>query len=247
MASVLGRPDPVVLNDVPLEIDPAEVRAFQGYKPVLHLPPDELAAQLEAARVKVARLIVPGIAYRTVGVTQAGLDHLGLEGGVRLAIPGIRRHWGLVEAVTAAVVTIGPVAERTVRARREAGDEIEATLLDSAGSAAVECLAEWTNDHLCELGVAAGLRVTNRISPGLAGWALDGQASLLDLVPAAAIGVGWLTDGFLVPGKSIGLLVGIGRTARVDHYFGQCRRCWVEHCPWRRTLPVARVDRRGKH
>jgi hypothetical protein len=124
---------------------------------------------------------------------------------------------------------------------------VGATLLDSAGSAAVECLAEWTNDHLCELGVAAGLRVTNRISPGLAGWALDGQATLLKLVPAHAIGVRWLTDGSLVPVKSIGLLVGIGRIARVDHYFGQCRRCWAEPCPWRRAPAVARVDRRGKH
>jgi hypothetical protein len=237
----------VVLHDVALEIDPVEARAFQGYKPSLGLAPDELAARLEAARAEITDLVVPRVAYRTVGVTDAGPDHLGLEGGTRLAIPDIGRHWGSVEAVAAAVVTIGPAAEERVRARREAGDAIVATLLDSAGSAAVECLAEWANDHLCQLGVAAGLRVTNRISPGLAGWALDGQAALLDLAAAAAIGVACRADGSLVPAKSIGLLIGIGRAARVDHYFEQCRRCWVEPCRWRRVPAVSRVDRRGKH
>jgi hypothetical protein len=247
VASLLVGPDPVVLHDVPLAIDPAEVRAFQGYKPPLSFPPDELAARLEAARAEIAGLVTARVAYRTVDVTDAGPDHLRLAGGVRLAIPDIQRHWGPVEAVAAAVVTIGPAAEERVRARGDAGAAIEATLLDSAGSAAVECLAEWTNDRLCELGVAAGLRVTNRISPGLAGWTLDGQATLLDLTVAAAIGVSRGRDGGLVPVKSIGLLVGIGRAARVDHYFGQCRRCWVEPCRWRRAPAIARVDRRGKH
>jgi hypothetical protein len=247
MASALGGPDPVVLHDVPLAIDPAEVCAFQGYKPPLRLPPEELTARLEAARAEIARLVVPRVAFRTIGVTDAGPDHLGLDSGARLAIPDIGRHWGRVEAVTAAVVTIGVAVEQRVRARHDAGDAIGATLLDSAGSAAVECLAEWVNDHLCQLGVAAGLRVTNRISPGLAGWALDGQAALLELTAAGAIGVGYRTDGGLAPAKSIGLLVGIGREARVDHYFRQCRRCWAEPCPWRRTPAVARVDRRAKH
>jgi hypothetical protein len=247
VASPLVGPDPVVLSDVPLAIDPAEVRAFQGYKPPLSLSPGELAPRLEAARAEIAGLVTPRVAYRTVGVTDAGPDHLGLEGGPRLAIPDIGRHWGLVEAVTATVVTIGLAAERRVRARRDAGDEVGATLLDSAASAAVECLAEWVNDHLCQLGVAAGLRVTNRISPGLAGWALDGQAMLLDLAAATTIGVAYRADGHLVPAKSIGLLVGIGRAARVDHYFGQCRRCWAEPCRWRRVPAVARLQTPGKH
>jgi hypothetical protein len=247
VASPLVGPDPVVLDDVPLEIDPAEVRAFQGYKPSLRLPASQLTERLETARAEVAGLVAPRVAYRTVVVTDAAPGHLGLEGGVRLAIPHIGRHWGLVEAVTAAVVTIGLAVERRVEARRDAGDEIGASLLDSAGSAAVECLAEWINDHLCKLGVAAGLRVTNRISPGLAGWALDGQGTLFELAAATTIGVEYRTDGSLVPAKSIGLLVGIGRTARVDHYFRQCRRCWAEPCRWRRAPAVTRVQRPGKH
>ena len=37
------------------------------------------------------------------------------------------------------------------------------------------------------------------------------------------------------PVKSITFLVGIGSEARVDHYFTQCRRCWMRDCAYRRA------------
>src|SRR5262249_17599126 len=151
-----------------------------------------------------------------------------------------------IETVTAAVVTIGPDAERRIRARADAGDETAAAILDSAASAAVGGPAEWANDHPCQLGGAAGWRVTNRSSPGLAGWALDGQRELVALADAAAIGVAARPDGMLVPAKTIGLLVGAGPDARVDHYFAQCRRCWADGCRWRRLPAVARIHRGRK-
>ena len=80
--------------------------------------------------------------------------------------------------------------------------------------------------------------MTNRISPGLAGWDLAEQATLLGLLPGAAIGVRLGAAGSMTPAKSISFLVGTGRAARVDHYFVQCRRCWAEACPARR-MPAA--------
>jgi hypothetical protein len=236
-------PASVVLRDVPLAIDPAEVRAFHGYKPLPLLPPGVLEARLDAARETVARLARPALAYRLVEVTGAGPDHLDLAGGHRLQVPAIGPHWGPVEAVAAGVVTIGAPAEAAVRARRAAADEAGASDLDSAASAAVECLAEWANDELCRQGVAAGLRVTNRISPGLAGWRLADQPVLLDLAGAAALGIRPAADGTLVPAKTVSFLVGLGDAARVDHYFVQCRRCWVVGCGRRRMAAVGQVHR----
>jgi hypothetical protein len=236
-------PAHAVLRAVPLAIDPAEVRAFQGYKPLALRPPGELPARLEAAREAVAGLVRPALAYRVVAVTDAGPDHLDLAGGHRLHVPAIGPHWGPVESVAAGVVTIGDAAEAAVRARRAAGDGAGASDLDSAASAAVECLAEWANDELCRQGVAAGLRVTNRISPGLAGWRLADQALVLDLAEGAALGIRRVADGTLVPAKTVSFLVGLGAAARVDHYFVQCRRCWVAGCPWRRMAAVGRVHR----
>jgi hypothetical protein len=39
----------------------------------------------------------------------------------------------------------------------------------------------------------------------------------------------------MTPVKSITFLVGIGPQARVDHYFTQCRRCWMRDCGYRRA------------
>jgi len=243
VAASLVTPQPVVMRDVPLRIDPAEVRAFHGYKPLPLLSPGELDARLEEARREVERLMRPAVTYRVVAVAAVDVDHLDLGRGVRFHIPAIGPHWGAVESVAAAAATIGAAVEAAIGTRRAAGDALGAACLDSAASAAVECLAEWGNDELCRQGVAAGLQVTNRISPGLAGWDLGEQPALLALAAAALLDVRSGPDGGLIPAKTISFLVGLGAAARVDHYFVQCRRCWVTGCAWRRTPTVAAVHR----
>jgi hypothetical protein len=236
-------PAHVVLRDVPLVIDPAEVRAFHGYRPLPLLPRGQLDARLDEARREVEWLMRPALAYRVFAVAAAGADHLDLAAGPRFHIPAIGPHWGPVESVAAAVATIGEGPEPVIEARRSAGDTLGAACLDSAASAAVECLAEWANDELCRKGVEVGVRVTNRISPGLAGWDLAEQPALLSLAAADRLGVRSGSDGGLIPAKTISFLVGLGAGARVDHYFVQCRRCWVTGCAWRRAPAVATVHR----
>jgi cobalamin-dependent methionine synthase I len=120
-----------------------------------------------------------------------------------------------------------------------------AVMLDSVGSAAVESLAEYANDLLCQAGLSAGTRVTNRVSPGYAGWDTAEQAALFRLCPGDPIGVTLNEACFMTPGKSISWLVGIGPEARVDHYFTQCRRCWMRDCAYRRAPAAATVRQPG--
>ena len=93
-------PGPVVLRDVPLRIDPAEVRAFQGYKGA-PIPPEP---SLAAAIADVAAVIRPRGAYRALAVVGAEPDGLRLVGDVRLRIAAITRHWGALEIAIASVV-----------------------------------------------------------------------------------------------------------------------------------------------
>jgi hypothetical protein len=116
-------------------------------------------------------------------------------------------------------------------------------MLDSVGSGAVESLAEYVNDVLCQEGLAHGLRVTNRISPGYGHWDVVEQAALFRLCPPAAIGITLNEACFMTPGKSISFLVGAGPQARVDDYFSQCARCWMSACAYRRA-PTRRSVRR---
>ena len=57
------------------------------------------------------------------------------------------------------------------------------------------------------------------------------------------IGVTLNASSVMTPGKSISFLVGVGPEARVDHYFTQCRRCWMRDCAYRRAPATATVRR----
>jgi len=113
------------------------------------------------------------------------------------------------------------------------------------GSAAAESLAEYANDLLCQAALPHGLKVTNRVSPGYAGWDTAEQARLFRICPGEPIGVRLNEACFMTPAKSISWLVGIGPEARVDHYFTQCRRCWMRDCAYRRAPAAVTVQRPG--
>jgi hypothetical protein len=231
-----------VLTDLPLAIDPDEVLRFQGYKQGRDVPTPDVRALFDEAFAEGERLMAPRAVARWLPVTARGADTLE-AGGERLAIPGTGERWGPVEHVAAAVCTLGEALERRVAALWDARELPLASMLDSVGSGAVESLAEYVNDVLCQQGLAAGLAVTNRISPGYADWDVAEQRALFRLCPGAPAGVTLNEACFMTPGKSISLLVGAGARARVDHYFSQCARCWMRDCGYRR-VPARRTVHR---
>jgi hypothetical protein len=242
IASVLAR-EPQLLADIPLASDRDEVLRFQGYKPGLDLPSEDVLALYEAALADGESLMRPRLVYGAVPVADQEPDRIRLAGGVELHIPEIHRFWGRLEAVGIGICTIGDALEWRSRQLFEAREFPLAVMLDSVGSAAVECLAEWANDYLCQVAIAERLKVTNRISPGYAGWPVEEQRLLFRLCPGALAGVSLNDSCLMIPLKSISFLVGIGPEARVDHYFTQCRRCWMAGCAYRRAPAIRTVQR----
>jgi hypothetical protein len=234
-------PFPAVLEDVPLRVDRDEVLRFQGYKKGGGIPDAAVLALFDEALALGESQIEPRVVYRAVGVTGQGPAHIEV-GGERLHIPEISRLWGSLEMVGTGICTVGAALEERVRELWDARELPLAVMLDSVGSAAVESLAEYANDLVCQAAIPAGLKVTNRISPGYAGWDTAEQAALFRLCPGDPIGVALNPSCVMTPGKSISFLVGVGPAARVDHYFTQCRRCWMPDCAYRRA-PAATVRR----
>jgi hypothetical protein len=235
--------EPSVFRDLPLAIDPDEVLRFQGYKRGIDVPGPEVRALLEDALALGCRLMEPRAAVRWSSVREGSHDRLGLADGPAFTIPGIARSWGDVTEVAGAVVTIGGALEARVAALWDARELPLAAMLDSVGSGAVESLAEHVNDLLCQQGIARGVRVTNRISPGYGGWDVSEQNLLFGFVDGAPIGVELNSACFMMPEKTITLLVGAGPDARVDHYFTQCARCWMAGCAYRRAPAALTVHR----
>jgi hypothetical protein len=233
---------PVVVDGLPVRVDREAVLRFQGYKPGRDVPTADVLALFDEAVVLGEALMTPRVVYRAAPVARQAPDLIE-AGGERLRIPEIGRLWGRLEAVGAAIVTVGDAIERRVTALFEARELPLAVMLDSVGSAAVESAAEYVNDLLCQAALPRGLRVTNRISPGYAGWDTAEQAALFRLCPGEPIGVALNEACFMTPVKTISLLVGVGPDALVDHYFTQCRRCWLRDCAFRRAAAPATVRR----
>ena len=224
---------PQVLTDPALAIDPDEVLRFQGYKRGRDVPGPDVRALFDAALAEGRRLMAPRAVIRWAPVTRVTDDALEVEGRT-LTIPRIGRLWGEVEHVAVALCTIGEALERRVAELWEARELPLASMLDSVGSGAVESLAEYVNDVLCQQALPA-LKVTNRVSPGYADWDVAEQPLLFALCPGEAAGIALNEACVMTPGKSISLLAGAGRAAHVDHYFSQCARCWMRDCSYRRA------------
>jgi len=233
---------PAVLDDVPLRVDRDEVLRFQGYKKGIDVPDAAVLSLFDEALALGESLLEPRVIYRAVSVTGQGPDRIE-AGGERLHIPDIGRLWGPLEQVGAGICTVGAAIEHRVRRLWDERELPLAVMLDSVGSAAAESLAEYANDLLCQAAIPAEVKVTNRISPGYAGWDTAEQAALFGLCPGGPIGVSLNESCIMTPGKSISFLVGVGPEARVDHYFTQCRRCWMRDCAYRRAPASATVRR----
>lgn len=239
--SVLS-PVPVVVEALPLRIDRDEVLRFQGYKKGIDVPTAEVLALFDEAVALGEALMAPRLVYRAVPVSRQSADMLEAAAEA-LHIPEIGRLWGVLQAVGVGVCTAGGGIEDRARRLFEERELPLAMMLDSVGSAAVESLAEYANDVLCQAALPEGLRVTNRISPGYAGWNTAEQQALFRLCPGTPIGVTLNHASFMTPTKTISFMVGIGPEARVDHYFTQCRRCWMRDCAYRRAPATVTVHR----
>ena len=232
---------PRVLDDIALSIDPDEVLRFQGYKVGIDVPSADVRALFDEALALGRRLMRPRTLLRTLPVQRDG-DRL-TAAGVTLTIPRIAERWGAVDEIVAGVCTIGDALERHASALWDARELPLAMMLDSVGSGAVESLAEYVNDQLCQEGIARGVKVTNRVSPGYGGWDVAEQRLLWQLCPGDAVGVTLNEACFMTPTKTITILVGAGVAARVDDYFSQCARCWMRDCAYRRAPAVRTVHR----
>ena len=215
---------------------------FQGYKRGGEPPTAEVRAIFTDALARGGDLMAPRAAVRWLALSGCREDTLETAAGV-LTIPGIAGHWGDIAWLGVAVCTIGDRIETEVSRLWDARELPLAAMLDSVGSAAVESLAEYVNDALCAEGLAAGVRVTNRVSPGYGAWDVRDQRTVFGMCPGNAIGVQLSDACVMTPAKSITLLVGAGAAARVDHYFSQCARCWMAACAYRRVPPRRTVHR----
>jgi len=182
-----------------------------------------LVAIAERAVRDGTALLDPRVSCRILQKRSRTPDGIELEGGATLTGPLVVRRLWRASAVALLVATIGPRLENRV-SRLFGRDLPYALALDGLGSAAVERLARAARRHLARGLRRRGWCATGPLSPGMEGWPLAaGQKELFRALEAPACGVRLTDEDFLVPRKSLSLVVGLG--AGVDGEGEACDAC----------------------
>ncbi len=203
--------------ELTVDVDPAEVRRYLGYRRDSR-PRPRVARRLEEVWEEAFALLRPRGAYREIG----GEDVEAME--IPRATPRL----------AVAVCTIGHDLEDESRRRGEAGALLDSLILDALGSAAAEAAADALNHHVCVAARGDGHYPAARVSPGYGHWRWGAQKALLGLLPADDVGVELTPTLMLVPHKSVSFAVRFENTPqRAESRERRCKRCGFTNCPYR--------------
>lgn len=132
------------------------------------------------------------------------------------------------------LVTIGRHLEETVGRLAEDGLILQASVLDSIGSEAVERVADYVQDMSREMARADGFVISNRFSPGYCDWDVSQQKMVFRAVDADSIGVHLTEQCLMMPRKSISGIIGMGPSQGNVESYNPCITCDEDDCLGRR-------------
>lgn len=122
---------------------------------------------------------------------------------------------------------ISDEADRMMRS----DDPVYGYLLNLLGSAIAEAVADRVQQLVAGQAEQAGLKITNRYSPGYCHWDVAEQHRLFALFGSATAGVRLTASALMSPVKSVSGIIGIGREVEFRHY--HCDLCNLPACVYR--------------
>ncbi len=189
--------EPVVLNNIKIEIKEDELLKILGNMGRVESWKGKGIEEKIAEVIELAsRLIEPkGIYMIAEGRSLGGTDI-----------------FDSLEKMAFSICTIGEKLEKKVGALSREGSILEAVLLDSTGSVAVEETANYIESKIAEIASGEGKKTSPRASPGYGEWKITNQKNLFELLPAGRVGVNLGNSMMMSPQKSISFAIHISET-----------------------------------
>ena len=236
----------VVIGSIPFSIEEKRVLRelrIPRIKSVSEIPEEGVAKAIKQAIDTAYTLIHGRGCYRTLRIMGTRADRVLVEGSESLFVGrNMARLLARCDHATLLATTIGPELERKVDHIKKT-QTADAYFLDAVGGWMADYMADRVDSIIQNEIARCGYARTMRYSPGYGDWDVAEQRRLFRLCPGTRAGVALNEACVMTPGKSISLLAGAGRAARVDHYFSQCARCWMPACAYRRA-PARRTVHR---
>lgn len=201
-----------LLCDWNLALNVNHVLHGQGANPeVVRARRPALVEIAEWALAEGVPLLGPKVVVEEYNVESVRHESLILTGGKRLSGPLIVQHLAGASKVIAMLCTVGGTLEALVSEVIQT-DIMHALALDGLGSAAVEELSIQACNTFGKQAEEEALKPSIPLSPGMVGWPVDdGQRQIFALVDGEQIGVRLNESSMMAPGKSLSLVLGIGK------------------------------------
>lgn len=200
----------------PPVVAPDRILRIQGYVDPERVRPAIVRAAAEMARIAQARS-EPSVAYRLHAIRMLHADGVDLQQGARLRSAAFESRLAGCTHVVPFVLSCGQPLGQAVVDMAEAGDLMEAVLLEAAGWLCVEDATRQFKDALRRQAAARGARITSRMGPGYAyrvgvgqvDWPLDDQPELFRLLDGGPLPVSLLPSCAMFPKLSRSGLFGV--------------------------------------
>jgi len=192
----------------PARITPSLILRRQRYRDLARVPTP--VVEVAAAMASLAeRLVEPRALLLPIRIGAVKEQEVQLAGGPIFHSRALASMLRASDHAALFILTLGPRLEAEVAALSEAGELLEAVLLDTAGWGAIEGGVRAIRAHLIERWRATGRAVTHRLAPGYLDWPLPEQQLLFDCFEGANDLVQLTESGVMVPLKSVSGVYGV--------------------------------------
>src|SRR4029079_6890541 len=190
----------------------------QGYHDFSRVRPAILRAARDMAE-NAAELASPEVVFRRRRIERLDSASVALASGPTLRSDAFATTLRGCGEVAAFVLGLGDALDNRVIALVEAGDLLEALLLESAGWLCIEDATRQFKGHLRDLAAAEGLRITSRMGPGYSyrigsqtcSWPLEQQPELFGVFGIDELPVRLSESNAMHPKMSRSGLFGLGK------------------------------------
>ena len=186
--------------------------------------------------MKELPLLKPVFAYHVYPISEIRDDQVHLKNGAIISGKLIPSVLSKSEEFATVVCTIGPQLENRRAEYFKEGEALRGLLLDGIGTAAIDTLTVQACKSLRQEALSRGNQVSSPLSPGMPGFPILEQQSLLELASAVKIGVSLTSTGVMIPNKSTSAVLGIGPDMPAWTPAEACAQCSLNNtCRYRIT------------
>jgi hypothetical protein len=225
-----------VIRNIPLSLDyDDEVLRRQGLGESSRVRPEIKKVITELlAEVEQDSLLEPAVAYEYYPITAMDSDRISLEGDRAIEAPLLSATFPEARELVVLIATIGPRLEKQVTEYTKGGGALRGMVLDGIGTAAVDRLIPEALELIAVEVSGRGYEISSPVNPGMPGFPMTEQWSLLELAPVKEIGVSLSSSGVLIPRKSTSMVIGIGPRMTRWTQAEVCGRCSLrQSCPYK--------------